>query len=94
MSLYYLIASLPALEMERAPALAPDAFAALCREHLAPAEAERGNVARDAQRPPYPALRNAETLLRTRRPPALPPAAPTPPHQPRQRLRHPIERAV
>ncbi len=67
MSLYYLIASLPALEMERAPALAPDAFAALCREHLAPAEAEAAAAlaeGRDSDHPYASAWRNAETLLR------------------------------
>jgi hypothetical protein len=40
MSIYYLIASLPALDVETAPALTPDAFVQLCREQLAPADAE------------------------------------------------------
>ncbi len=67
MNLYYLIASLPALEMEHAPALAPDAFAALCREHLAPAEAEAAAAlaeGRDSDHPYARAWRNTETLLR------------------------------
>lgn len=67
MSLYYLIASLPALDMEHAPVLTSDAFDVLCREHLAPADAAAAAALATGEPSDHPYARawhNLETLVR------------------------------
>jgi hypothetical protein len=67
MSIYYLIASLPALDMETAPALTPDAFAGLCREQLTPADADAAAAlvaGHDADHPFVRDWHDRDTLLR------------------------------
>lgn len=67
MSANYLIASLPALTLETAPALTPETFAELCREQLAADDAEVAAAllaGRDSDHPYAQAWRNSETLLR------------------------------
>ena len=67
MSTYFLIASLPTLDLETAPALTPAAFDKLCREQLASADAEVAaalTAGRDSDHPYVRAWRNSETLLR------------------------------
>lgn len=67
MSANYLIASLPALDLETAPALTPEAFTDLCREQLASGDAEVAAAlaaGRESDHPYARAWRNSETLLR------------------------------
>ncbi len=67
MSTYYLIASLPALDMETAPVLTPDAFAQVCRDQLDPSDAEAAVALlenRDADHPFVRDWRDRDTLLR------------------------------
>lgn len=67
MSTYYLLASLPALDLENAPALTPDAFSQLCREQLGPADAAAADALvedRDADHPFVRAWRDRDTILR------------------------------
>ncbi len=69
MSYYYLAASLPMLHLGRTPMIREDAFLALCREHLAPADLEglEAVLARGGAGSPHPfaaAWRQRETVLR------------------------------
>ena len=67
MSIYYLIASLPTLDLETAPAITPDAFAQLCHEQLALAEADAAEALVAGREAPHPFVRDwrdRDTLLR------------------------------
>jgi len=67
MSALYLIASLPALDLDAAPALTPEAFVAGCREQLDSGEAGAAAAlveGRDLDHPFVRAWRDRDTILR------------------------------